>query len=371
MRERVARPARFRGVLGWIGTFHALCLRILRRDGARIGLAPGFNVYDTDDQLALVKRILREEVAGRPAGTPRSFLSRISRAKNAPGIAGGPWRRRAYTPEAQAAGTDLHPLPGGAAAGQRRGFRRSAGAHAGAVHRARRRRRGLCLALRAPAGGRVPGHQPAPVPAGPATLRAATATSAWWATRIRASTASAAPRSATSSSSKRTIRERARSAWSRTTAPRARSSRPPTPLISHNLHRKGKTLWTENARRRAARAVPRPGRPARGRLGRAAGRASSSAEFPLGEMAVLYRTNAQSRQMEEIFRREGIPHQVVGSVRFYERKEIKDILAYLKLAANPADDVAFRRVVNTPPRGIGGHDPAAGRRRSREPRGCP
>jgi len=68
---------------------------------------------------------------------------------------------------------------------------------------------------------------------------------------------------------------------------------------------------------------------------------------------VLYRTNAQSRQLEEVFRRDEIPYQVVGSVRFYERKEVKDILAYLKLAANPADDVSFRRVVNTPPRGFG------------------
>jgi DNA helicase-2/ATP-dependent DNA helicase PcrA len=70
-------------------------------------------------------------------------------------------------------------------------------------------------------------------------------------------------------------------------------------------------------------------------------------------MAVLYRTNAQSRQFEEIFRRDRIPHQVVGSVQFYERKEIRDVLAYLKLAANDADPVAFRRTVNTPSRGIG------------------
>jgi DNA helicase-2/ATP-dependent DNA helicase PcrA len=70
-------------------------------------------------------------------------------------------------------------------------------------------------------------------------------------------------------------------------------------------------------------------------------------------MAVLYRTNAQSRLFEEIFRRDAIPYQVVGSVQFYERKEIKDLLAYLKLAANPRDDVALRRVINTPARGIG------------------
>ena len=70
-------------------------------------------------------------------------------------------------------------------------------------------------------------------------------------------------------------------------------------------------------------------------------------------MAVLYRTNAQSRLFEEILRQERIPFQIVGSVRFYARKEVKDVLAYLRLAANPADNVAFRRVINTPSRGIG------------------
>ena len=75
--------------------------------------------------------------------------------------------------------------------------------------------------------------------------------------------------------------------------------------------------------------------------------------MPYESAAVLYRTNAQSRQIEEIFRRDRIPYHIVGSVQFYERKEIKDLLAYLKLVANPNDDVAFRRVVNTPPRGIG------------------
>ena len=70
-------------------------------------------------------------------------------------------------------------------------------------------------------------------------------------------------------------------------------------------------------------------------------------------MAVLYRINAQSRAIEDALTREGLPYRIVGGVRFYERKEIKDALAYLKLVINPHDDVSFRRVVNTPPRGIG------------------
>lgn len=69
--------------------------------------------------------------------------------------------------------------------------------------------------------------------------------------------------------------------------------------------------------------------------------------------AVLYRTNAQSRAIEDAFRKRGIPHRLVGAVRFYDRREIRDLMAYLRLVANPSDDEAFRRAVNTPRRGLG------------------
>ncbi len=71
------------------------------------------------------------------------------------------------------------------------------------------------------------------------------------------------------------------------------------------------------------------------------------------DFAVLYRTNAQSRAIEEAFIRFGLPYKVVGGVRFYDRKEIKDILAYLRLIFQPADKISFERIVNTPTRGIG------------------
>ncbi|MEV4011233.1 DNA helicase PcrA [Nonomuraea angiospora] len=72
-----------------------------------------------------------------------------------------------------------------------------------------------------------------------------------------------------------------------------------------------------------------------------------------GEVAVFYRTNAASRVFEEIFIRTGLPYKVVGGVRFYERKEVKDLLAYLRVLANPADVVSLRRILNVPKRGIG------------------
>ncbi len=71
------------------------------------------------------------------------------------------------------------------------------------------------------------------------------------------------------------------------------------------------------------------------------------------ECAVLYRTNAQSRALEDAFRRRSIPYRLIGAVRFYDRREIRDLMAYLKLVANPADDEAFRRAVNVPKRGLG------------------
>jgi DNA helicase II / ATP-dependent DNA helicase PcrA len=73
----------------------------------------------------------------------------------------------------------------------------------------------------------------------------------------------------------------------------------------------------------------------------------------LNEFAVLYRTNAQSRALEDALRREAMPYRLVGSVRFYDRREIRDLMAYLKLVANPADEEAFRRAIAVPKRGIG------------------
>lgn len=74
---------------------------------------------------------------------------------------------------------------------------------------------------------------------------------------------------------------------------------------------------------------------------------------PFSQMAVLYRTNAQSRSIEESLRRLGIPNKIVGGVGFYDRREIKDILAYARLSINPSDDVALRRIIGRPKRGIG------------------
>jgi DNA helicase II / ATP-dependent DNA helicase PcrA len=80
---------------------------------------------------------------------------------------------------------------------------------------------------------------------------------------------------------------------------------------------------------------------------------SAAGDWSYGGMAVLYRTNSQSRALEEAFRRAGVPYRLVGAISFYERREVKDLLAYLRLVANPSDDEAFLRAVGVPRRGLG------------------
>jgi len=90
----------------------------------------------------------------------------------------------------------------------------------------------------------------------------------------------------------------------------------------------------------------------------------------LSDMAVFYRTNAQSRVLEEGMRQYGLPYRVVGGLRFYDRKEVRDLLAYLRVIANPKDSVNLKRILNVPPRGIGGTTLARLEELGRE-RGCP
>jgi DNA helicase-2/ATP-dependent DNA helicase PcrA len=80
---------------------------------------------------------------------------------------------------------------------------------------------------------------------------------------------------------------------------------------------------------------------------------SAAGDWAYGEMAVLYRTNSQSRALEEAFRRAGVPYRLIGATSFYERREVRDLLAYLRLVANPSDDEAFLRAVSVPRRGLG------------------
>ena len=124
-------------------------------------------------------------------------------------------------------------------------------------------------------------------------------------------------------------------------------------VIAHNRGRKEKALWTEHDRgERIALYHAMDERDEASFIAAMTRKLIASGENP-GGVAVLYRTNAQSRVLEEAFVRGGTPYRVYGAQRFYERKEVKDLIAYMRCLVNPDDDVSTRRIINEPKRGIG------------------
>lgn len=125
-------------------------------------------------------------------------------------------------------------------------------------------------------------------------------------------------------------------------------------VIRHNRGRKGKRLWTERRGGDPVFLYRAENEHEEARfIVREVERLVEQEGYRLSDVAVLYRTHAQSRVLEEAFLRHGVAYVVVGSVHFYQRKEIKDVLAYLRAAINPRDDVSTERIINVPRRGIG------------------
>ena len=168
------------------------------------------------------------------------------------------------------------------------------------------------------------------------------------------STPSAAPPSATSSSSRRTTRtprpilleQNYRSTQTILSAANA--------VIARNEGRQAKNLWTDAGDgARITGYVADNEHDEAQFVAEEIDRLTDAGDAKPGDVAVFYRTNAQSRVFEEVFIRVGLPYKVVGGVRFYERKEVRDVLAYLRVLANPEDTVPLRRILNVPKRGIG------------------
>ncbi|MDT8900226.1 DNA helicase PcrA [Anaeroselena agilis] len=125
-------------------------------------------------------------------------------------------------------------------------------------------------------------------------------------------------------------------------------------VIENNRDRKPKTLWTDNpAGERLTHYLAVDERDEARFVCDNVIKQNTVYRVPYRDMAVLYRTNAQSRVIEEAFMRAGVPYTIVGGLKFYDRKEIKDILAYLRVIFNPADAVGLQRIINVPRRGIG------------------
>jgi DNA helicase-2/ATP-dependent DNA helicase PcrA len=350
MRERVERLLGTSVYGAWISTFHSMCLRILRRDGSRVGVEPGFNIYDGDDQRALIKRILKSETGDEAAQPPRSFLSRISRAKNAM-QSPDDLERRAFGPERKllvrvyrqyqeilknSNAVDFDDL-------LLRTIELFRG-HPDVLEDYSDR----CLHLL------VDEYQDTNRPQyllvrslssshGNVTVVGDEDQCIY---RFRGAELGNILGFEADHDGTRTIRleQNYRSTGAILRAAGA--------VVANNVNRKGKTLWTQNPDGDKIELFRAPDD--RTEAAWIARRIQAlQSQWTPDQTAVLYRTNAQSRLFEEIFRQERIPFQIVGSVQFYARKEIKDVLAYLRVVLNPADDVSFRRVLNTPQRGIG------------------
>jgi DNA helicase II / ATP-dependent DNA helicase PcrA len=125
-------------------------------------------------------------------------------------------------------------------------------------------------------------------------------------------------------------------------------------VIENNLTRKAKNLWTENPE--GNKLVYYRADSEQGEAQFVAGKIKELTrdnKYKFADIAILYRTNAQSRVMEEVLLKSNIEYSIVGGTKFYDRKEIKDMLAYLRLISNPDDDISLRRIINVPKRGVG------------------
>ena len=125
-------------------------------------------------------------------------------------------------------------------------------------------------------------------------------------------------------------------------------------VIEHNVNRKKKELWTNNVEGASIGVYQARDEWDEARfIADTIGKDKAEHVFTYGDIAILYRTNAQSRVIEETFMRMGLPYTMVGGLKFYDRKEIKDILAYLRVIYNPLDSISMMRIINVPKRGLG------------------
>jgi DNA helicase-2/ATP-dependent DNA helicase PcrA len=344
MKERTERLLAGRALKGWISTFHSLCVRILRRESAAAGLPREFVIYDEDDQLAAVRDALRALDLSEKLHPPRRLLSRISAAKNA-----------GRDPEADGE-DDAVGVYGRVAARYKELLE---AAHALdfddlllrtvalldtdlAVREAYQRRFRYVLVDEYQDTNRTQYELVRHLvgPGGNVTVVGDEDQSiySWRGADIR--NILDFERDFPGARILR-LEENYRSSQAILDAASA--------LVAHNRQRKGKTL----------RATKAGGEPVR--LHQASDEFEEAA-WVVGQLAarrgpgraaILYRMNAQSRLMEEALMRRGMPYTVIGGVGFYERREVKDLIAYLRVVLNPADPMALRRILNVPPRGIG------------------
>ena len=348
MRGRVERLVDTGDRRLWISTFHALCARVLRREGG-VGLTRDFVIYDSSDQLAVVRQILRDLDIDDKLLPPRQALSAISRAKNQM-VPPGELQQESWSARGELVVKVYE------------GYRRALGrANALDFDDLLLRTKEL-LETAAPVRRRyaerfrfvmVDEYQDTNVPQY-RLIRLLT-------DEHRNLCVVGDPDQSIykwRGADLRNILDFERDFPDATVVRLERNYRSTQVIldaagavIRQNRNRPEKRLWTDRTGGALIRCFRGGDDLEEADFVTARLReALAGNETPIG---VLYRTNAQSRALEDALIREGIAYKIVGSVRFYERREIKDALAYLRLLINPDDDVSLRRVINTPARGIG------------------
>ena len=341
MRDRAARMVDFGDGEPLIKTFHSFCAWLLRRNAVLAGLSPYFTIYDDDDALALTKSILPDRL---PPAEARSFQHAVSRAKDGN-----------LTPSDDVRAVSAHPDFPAVFASYEAKLTESGNTDFGGliqksvfllreneVVRTRLRQRFPVVLVDEYQDCNGAQFELLKELYGPETWLAVVGDDDQSIYRFRGADVSHILEFQHRFEGTRVIRLEQNY---RSTGAILQIA---GEVVSHNQGRLGKTLWTDNPEGDKPRFVLLEDQDAE-----AAWAVDLVRRSPLTETAILYRTNAQSRAFESAFVRARIAYRIVGTLRFYEREEVKDVLAWLSLLSNPRNEVAFRRIVNKPARGVG------------------
>lgn len=332
-----------------IGTFHATCARFLRRDGERVGLSRGFGIYDEDDQTSLIKQILREMNLDDKKYKPGAVLGTISKAKNeliepANYVPASYWHEvvgRVYQRYQQLLAANNAADFDDLLMATVRLFRENPDVLE------RYQNRYVYLHVDEFQDTNMAQYELMKLLAGKYQNLFCVGDEDQSIYGWRGADYRNVLRFSQDfpNAQVQLLEQNYRSTQTILDVAQA--------IIRKNKSRHKKELWTENPQ-----GIPITVWEAYDQDGEASLVVDEIARlakqgYRLRDCAVFYRTNFQSRALEAAFTRRGMPYQLIGALRFYQRREVKDILAYLRLIANPDDSVAFNRVLNVPPRGIG------------------
>ena len=371
MRERVTALVGPAGERMWVSTFHSACVRILRREHEAAGLRSTFSIYDAADSTRLVTLVVRELGIDSKRFTPKAFAHRISDLKNElvtpedfaeRAVTSNPFERhlvevyRAYQARLGAANAldfddlimravQLLQTRPAVAEMYRRRFRHIL------VDEYQDTNHAQYVLVRELVGGPGTSGAGSALPPGELTVVGDSDQSIY---AFRGATIRNIEEFEKDYPTARTIllEQNYRSTQNILDAANA--------VIARNSGRREKRLFTESGAGAPITGYVADSEHDEARwISAEIDRLADEAGVRPRDVAVFYRTNAQSRALEEAFLRSGQPYKVVGGTRFYERREVKDAIAYLRAVDNPDDDVSLRRILNVPKRGLGDKAEAA------------